>query len=134
MNLWAYLDKRTERRAERTRLLVKEGLDFRSLLRSSVRETDPRFIIAAIIIGLFAWAFERSEGEQQSLMTGALIAAFAGAWGFYLGSSSGAKQADQRADLALDTAKRAVEKMPGSDEADAELEPGETARAVPRKP
>lgn len=134
MNFWDYLDRRGERLIERRKLLLAKHLDARSLFRDAVLGTDPRFIIASLIIGLFAWAFERSQGEQQSLMTGALIAAFAGAWGFYLGSSSGAKQADQRADKALDAAAKAVEKMPGNGEADAELEPGETARAVPRKP
>ena len=134
MNIWEYLDRRGERLITRRRLLLEKRLDARSLFRDGIMGTDPRFIIAAVIIGLFAWAFDRAEGEQESLMTGALIAAFAGAWGFYLGSSSGAKLADHRADLALEGMKKAVEKMPGSDNADVELEPGETARAIPGKP
>jgi hypothetical protein len=53
---------------------------------------DPRFVIAYTIIILFTGAYAY---RPDATMNGALIAAFAGAWGFYLGSSSSsAKQAD----------------------------------------
>lgn len=45
-------------------------------------------------------------------MVGALIAAFAGAWGFYLGSSSGASKANDRADAGLLLASDAVKRLP----------------------
>lgn len=50
---------------------------------------DPRFLIAYTIILLFSGAYVYKPTET---MTGAIIAAFAGAWGYYLGSSRGASQ------------------------------------------
>lgn len=60
---------------------------------------DPRFVVAFTIILLFAGAYIFHPSET---MNGALIAAFAGAWGFYLGSSSGAAKASDNTGKALD--------------------------------
>lgn len=45
-------------------------------------------ITILIVVGFFA-AYFMDPGNET--MKGALIAAFAGAWGFYLGSSQGAR-------------------------------------------
>lgn len=45
-------------------------------------------VAGSIIVGFFAAYFSDPTDET---MKGALIAAFAGAWGFYLGSSQGAR-------------------------------------------
>lgn len=82
---------------------------------------DPRFVIAYTIIVLFTGAYIYKPDET---MNGALIAAFAGAWGFYLGSSSSsAKQADSTA-KALDIAAAAQNAPPA-----AVLQPGQAAPA-----
>lgn len=48
---------------------------------------DTKAVIALAIIALFAWAY---VSHPTDIMGGALIAAFAGAWGYYLGSSKSA--------------------------------------------
>ncbi|MGI4876666.1 MAG: hypothetical protein ACRYG4_04200 [Janthinobacterium lividum] len=65
---------------------------------------EPKFIIAyTVIVGFFvAYAFDPTE-----TMKGALIAAFAGAWGFFLGSSSGAAIVRDQVGKALDIAAKA---------------------------
>ena len=83
--------------------------------------SDPRFMIAYTIILAFfvAYAFHPSD-----TMNGALIAAFAGAWGFYLGSSSGSLINREQVGKALDLA---VANSPPPIKPDIELKPGETA-------
>ena len=49
------------------------------------RFLQPQFVIAILLIAMFAWAF--GENVSDDTMKGALIAAFAGAWGYFLGSS-----------------------------------------------
>ena len=66
------------------------------------RWADPRLLITLLLIGLFAWAY--SEDPDDDTMKGALIAAFAGAWGYWLGSSRGSADNAARADKALDIA------------------------------
>lgn len=51
---------------------------------------DARFVIAVIVLGMFAWAL--SVDPDDATMKGALIAGFAGAWGYFLGSSSGSER------------------------------------------
>jgi len=50
---------------------------------------SPQLIIALIIILVFAVAYFMDPTNE--VMKGALIAGFAGAWGYFLGSSSGSK-------------------------------------------
>ena len=66
---------------------------------------EPRFVIAyTIITGFFvAYVFNPSE-----TMNGALIAAFAGAWGYFLGSSSSSHQVREQVGKALDVAAAAT--------------------------
>lgn len=66
------------------------------------RWADPRLLITLLLIGLFAWAYSANTGDDT--MKGALIAAFAGAWGYWLGSSRGSADNAARADKALDIA------------------------------
>ena len=83
---------------------------------------DPKFIIAyTIITGFFiAYVFNPSD-----TMNGALIAAFAGAWGFYLGSSNSSSAVREQVGKALDIAAAAQPSIAP----DIVLKPGETARA-----
>lgn len=131
MKLLEYLDARAARRDARRKLLLDRGVDWRNLLRDAIIGADPKFLVAMGVIGLFAWAFARADGNDLAQMQGALIAAFAGAWGFYLGSSSSAKDAGTQADKALDLAQASVEAIPKAPGADVTLEPGETAQARP---
>lgn len=85
---------------------------------------DPRFAIAIVIIGLFAWAYWSAPSQE---MTGALIAAFSGAWGYFLGSSSGAARNADNAGKALDLAASVTP----SPTPDVTPKPGQTAQAQP---
>lgn len=66
---------------------------------------DPRFAIAYTIILGFAAAYIWNPSET---MNGALIAAFAGAWGYYLGSSNSSNTVREQVGKALDIATAAV--------------------------
>jgi hypothetical protein len=86
---------------------------------------DPRFVIAYTIIALFAGAYVFNPSDT---MNGALIAAFAGAWGWYLGSSSGAAKGAENTAKALDIVASGPN---GAAKPDVTLAPGETAQAAP---
>lgn len=66
---------------------------------------DPRFLIASTIIGGFFVAYIFNPSDT---MNGALIAAFAGAWGYYLGSSNSSSQVREQVGKALDVAAAAT--------------------------
>lgn len=83
---------------------------------------DPKFAIAYTIILGFAAAYVNNPSDT---MTGALIAAFAGAWGYYLGSSNSSNAVREQVGKALDIAAAA---QPAS-VPDVILAPGETAQA-----
>lgn len=109
MNLWQLLDARAARRAARHEFLVERGLDNRSLARATFEKLDPRFFIAGAIILLFAFAFARETDQQtRNILVGAIVAAFAGAWGYYLGSSNSASQANDRAERVTEIAHAAM--------------------------
>lgn len=86
---------------------------------------DPRFVIAYTIILGFAAAYIHKPDET---MKGALIAAFAGAWGYFLGSSSSSNAVREQVGKALDLAAANAPPTP----ADVVLKPGETAQAESR--
>lgn len=48
---------------------------------------DPKLFLSVLLIGLFAFGYFRDGDSEQ--MEGAVIAAFAAAYGYWLGSSSG---------------------------------------------
>lgn len=60
-----------------------------------MKPPDTRAVVATFIIVLFAVAYIRDPNDT---MQGALLMAFAGAWGYYLGSSKGAAEANNRLD------------------------------------
>ena len=64
---------------------------------------DPKFVIAYTIILGFASAYIYNPSET---MNGALIAAFAGAWGYYLGSSNSSNAVREQVGQALDLASK----------------------------
>lgn len=84
---------------------------------------DPRFVVAYTIILGFAVAYIHNPSDT---MNGALIAAFAGSWGYYLGSSSGASNTREQVGKALDLA---TSLSPSTAKPDVILKPGETAQA-----
>ncbi len=86
--------------------------------------SDPRFVISYSIILLFAGAYIYNP---DATMNGALIAAFAGAWGYWIGSSSGAAKNADNTGKALDLANGA---QPNPVQPDVTLKPGETAQAA----
>ncbi len=67
---------------------------------------EPKFIIAYTIIIGFASAYVHSPDDT---MKGALIAAFAGAWGFYLGSANSSHTLRDQVGQALGLAKDAAQ-------------------------
>lgn len=60
---------------------------------------DPKFIIAYTIVLGFGAAYIHEPSET---MNGALIAAFAGAWGYYLGSSNSSNVIREQMNKTLD--------------------------------
>lgn len=90
--------------------------------------SDPRFVIAYTIILGFSAAYVFNPSDT---MNGALIAAFAGAWGYYLGSSNSSNAVREQVGKALDLATAA---MPSPPVPDVMLKPGETAQAEEPKP
>lgn len=60
---------------------------------------DPKFVIAYTIVLGFGAAYIHEPSET---MNGALIAAFAGAWGYYLGSSNSSNAIRDQVGKALD--------------------------------
>lgn len=123
---WQWLEARSDRKDARRLLLIEQGLDCRTLARRMIESADPKLFVAFAIIGLFAWAF--AENPTDETFVGALIAAFAGAWGYYLGSSNTASRANDRADRSVEIAHEAMKALPKPDpKPDLELEPGETA-------
>ncbi len=129
MNLWDYLERRRDRKDQRQFLLIERGLDNRSLARLTFRTFDAKLIIAGSVITLFAWSLVReSDKDVRQLMIGALVAAFAGAWGYYLGSSSTAARANDRADQAMQLGHEALKQLPApTKQPDVTLAPGESA-------
>lgn len=67
---------------------MKTFADLAALLRGALPDT--RAVVALTIIAGFLAAY--FSDPHDDTMKGALIAAFAGAWGYYLGSSKGAAE------------------------------------------
>jgi hypothetical protein len=88
---------------------------------------DPKFLIAYTIILGFGAAYIHKPDDT---MNGALIAAFAGAWGYYLGSSNSSNAVREQVGKALDLA---AANSPIQQQADVILKPGETAQAEEEK-
>lgn len=67
---------------------------------------DMRAIVVLLIFLFFGVAYAQNPTDET--LKGALIAAFSGAWGFYLGSSRSAGEIRAQADTATKTAREAV--------------------------
>lgn len=89
----------------------------------------PKFIIALLAVGVFAWAFGHDPADAT--MKGAIIGGFNLALGFYLGSTDRANKATDNTAKAFD-AITATANATGSPppEPDVVLAPGETAQAA----
>ncbi|MBA2717736.1 MAG: hypothetical protein H0U52_00645 [Chloroflexi bacterium] len=132
MKLVDFLEERAKRRERRFRALLETGRPLSPLDRLPGWPSE-QFIIAVAILGLFAGAYiDEADKDTRNLMVGALIAAFAGAWGYFLGSSNSAQKAGDRTDQALALGRDAVKALPAPSpppEPDVTLKPGETAQA-----
>lgn len=124
----AFFSERAQLRAKRQQALLVAGLDFRSLLKLFFASIDPKILIALGIIALFARSL--IEDPKDDTLKGALIAAFAGAWGYYLGNSNNAARAGDRSDASLAIAHEAIKALPAPIEpkVDAVLKAGDLAR------
>jgi len=88
--------------------------------------SDPKLWISLILIGLFAFAFIHRPDDET--MRGALILAFATAYGYWLGTNKGDTQKTDNTTKALD-AIRVAQDTPNTTKPDVVLKPGETAKA-----
>ncbi len=72
-----------------------------------MREIGFRELVALILLGYFGWAFYKNPTNETII--GALLMAFAGAWGFYLGGSKvGSDTATKNADTVAAQAQSAI--------------------------
>ncbi len=91
---------------------------------------NAREVMAFGVVALFAYAF--IQNPQDQTIVGALIAAFAGAWGFYLGGSKvGSDTAEKNAASVVETAKATV---PTSSEPQSVVVTNSPAQPVPTEP
>lgn len=72
--------------------------------------SDPKLWISLILIALFAFAFIHRPDDET--MRGALILAFATAYGFWLGTNKGDTQKTDNTTKAFDAIKAAQESTP----------------------
>lgn len=66
------------------------------------RFADPRFVISLLVLCIFGWAY--GENVSDETMKGAVISALNIAIGFWLGSSRGTTESNERTNKALDIA------------------------------
>ena len=71
-----------------------------------IPEVDMRAIVVLLVFGMFAWSYGESPDDET--MRGALIAAFAAAWGYYLGSSRSTTETRQQISEATEQAREAT--------------------------
>ena len=72
---------------------------------------EAREVMAFAVVGLFGWAFFKNPTD--TLMVGALIAAFSTAYGFYLGGSKvGSDTATRNADTVAKAAETNADPQP----------------------
>jgi hypothetical protein len=67
---------------------------------------DMRAVVVLLIFVLFGWGYYNSPADET--IKGALIAAFSGAWGFYLGSNVSSKEIRDQASVATEQARDAT--------------------------
>lgn len=71
---------------------------------------DPKVYVSAALIALFAFAYVRDPSDET--MKGAVILAFATAYGYWLGTNKGDAQRTDNTGKAFDMAKAALEASP----------------------
>lgn len=74
---------------------------------------DPKLAVSGAIIGLFAYAYLHAPDDET--MRGALILAFATAYGFWLGKNTGDDEKSANTGKAFDAIKAAAESTPSFD-------------------
>jgi hypothetical protein len=78
-----------------------------------MKEMGFREFVALILLAYFGWAFYNNPTDDTII--GALLMAFAGAWGFYLGGSkTGADTAAKNADTVAAQAQAATDTASGA--------------------
>lgn len=90
---------------------------------------DTRFLIALVVLALFAWAL--GDNPDDDTMKGALIGALNLAVGYFLGSSRGAAAASETANKAIDLA---AQNSPSPDTPQAVVVANEQDDPVPVEP
>ena len=91
------------------------------------RWADPRVAITFCLILLFAYAYAQEPSDQA--MKGALIAAFAAAYGYWIGAAKANETATENTGKAFDAIKAAAHANGAESKPHVVLEPGETAQA-----
>lgn len=74
---------------------------------------DPRLLVTLLLIGLFTFAYINNPSDD--MMTGAIITAFAAAYGFWLGANKGNDKATEntgRAFAAIEATAKANSERP----------------------
>jgi hypothetical protein len=98
-----------------------------------VTEFGFREFVAMVLLGYFGWAFYQNPTNETII--GALLMAFAGAWGFYLGGSKvGSDTATKNADTVAAQAQGATDTAAGKSSPESAQEAaGEVADAAVAK-
>lgn len=128
MTFLEWLDRRALRRERRFHQRMEAKLPS-ALLDRFPGWPSEQFVIAMTVVLLFGFAYVRNPGNDT--LEGALIAGFAGAWGYFLGSSDAGKRAGERADKVTVLAHDALRIANPAPPPDVVLKPGETAQADP---
>lgn len=74
------------------------------------RWNDPRVLVTLILIGLFAYAYIQEPSDEA--MKGALIAAFAAAYGFWIGANQSSAKATENTGDAFAAVREAIASRP----------------------
>ncbi|MBO9624181.1 MAG: hypothetical protein J7500_15845 [Sphingomonas sp.] len=75
---------------------------------------DPRLLVTLLLISLFAFAYLRNPSDD--MMTGAIITAFAAAYGYWLGANKGNDKASDNTGAAFRAIEAAAKAQPPTDE------------------
>jgi hypothetical protein len=74
------------------------------------RWNDPRVLVTLILICLFGYAYVREPGDEA--MKGALIAAFAAAYGYWIGANQSSAKATENTSDAFAAVREAIASRP----------------------
>jgi ABC-type uncharacterized transport system permease subunit len=82
---------------------------------------DPRLLVTLLLIGLFSYAYIRNPSDD--MMTGAIITAFAAAYGYWLGANKGNDKASDNTASAFRAIEAAAKAQPAQDQSSGEPQP-----------